>query len=143
MYSLYKKTPRVGLEPTTPRLTAECSTIELSRNIRYTFIVPSKPHTEYYIFPFFATTFFQPFCGFLIRRIPPKMLRIFVGTFAPQSYASAHPCPRPLCARVHSCAPASAFLRFWISLRPISSSQLRALLHFHPCPIYLVFSKGS
>ena len=26
-----KKTPRVGLEPTTTRLTAECSTIELSR----------------------------------------------------------------------------------------------------------------
>ena len=26
-------TPRVGLEPTTPRLTAECSTIELSRII--------------------------------------------------------------------------------------------------------------
>ena len=29
----YEKTPRVGLEPTTTRLTAECSTIELSRNI--------------------------------------------------------------------------------------------------------------
>ena len=29
-----KKTPRVGLEPTTTRLTAECSTIELSRNIK-------------------------------------------------------------------------------------------------------------
>ena len=28
----YEKTPRVGLEPTTTRLTAECSTIELSRN---------------------------------------------------------------------------------------------------------------
>ena len=28
-----KITPRVGLEPTTLRLTAECSTIELSRNI--------------------------------------------------------------------------------------------------------------
>ena len=28
-------TPRVGLEPTTPRLTAECSTIELSRNIKH------------------------------------------------------------------------------------------------------------
>ena len=28
-------TPRVGLEPTTTRLTAECSTIELSRNIYY------------------------------------------------------------------------------------------------------------
>ena len=32
---------------------------------------------------------------------------------------------------------------FWISLRPISSNQLHALLHFHPCPIYLVFFKGS
>ena len=28
-------TPRVGLEPTTPRLTAVCSTIELSRMIRF------------------------------------------------------------------------------------------------------------
>ena len=30
-----KKTPRVGLEPTTSRLTAVRSTIELSRNIKY------------------------------------------------------------------------------------------------------------
>ena len=30
----YSKTPRVGLEPTTTRLTAECSTIELSRIIK-------------------------------------------------------------------------------------------------------------
>ena len=29
-----KRTPRVGLEPTTPRLTAVCSTIELSRNTK-------------------------------------------------------------------------------------------------------------
>ena len=29
-----QKTPRVGLEPTTTRLTAECSTIELSRIIK-------------------------------------------------------------------------------------------------------------
>ena len=29
------------------------------------------------------------------------------------------------------------------SPRPISSSQLHALLHFHPCPIYLVVFKGS
>ena len=28
---MIQKTPRVGLEPTTPRLTAACSTIELSR----------------------------------------------------------------------------------------------------------------
>ena len=42
-------TPRVGLEPTTPRLTAECSTIELSRKIllnKKKVIIPSKPNTE-------------------------------------------------------------------------------------------------
>ena len=38
-------TPRVGLEPTTPRLTAACSTIELSRII-YFLQVPSKLHTR-------------------------------------------------------------------------------------------------
>ena len=31
----------------------------------------------------------------------------------------------------------------WISPRPISNIQLHALLHFHPCPIYLVVYKGS
>ena len=41
--------PRVGLEPTTLRLTAECSTIELSRNIKRH--VPSKPHIV--LHPFF------------------------------------------------------------------------------------------
>ena len=34
-------------------------------------------------------------------------------------------------------------LTFWISPRPISSSQLHTLLHFHLCPIYLVVFKGS
>ena len=34
-------------------------------------------------------------------------------------------------------------LTFWLSPRPISNSQLRALLHFHLCPIYLVVFKGS
>ena len=49
--------PRVGLEPTTPRLTAACSTIELSRitssffssDIFYAFLrfhIPSKLYTE-------------------------------------------------------------------------------------------------
>ena len=38
--------PRVGLEPTTTRLTAECSTIELSRKIFKGF-VPSKPNTAF------------------------------------------------------------------------------------------------
>ena len=43
---IFKKTPRVGLEPTTPRLTAVCSTIELSRNTEV--IIPSKLHTVKY-----------------------------------------------------------------------------------------------
>ena len=30
-----------------------------------------------------------------------------------------------------------------ISPRPISDIQLNALLHLHPCPIYLVVFKGS
>ena len=34
-------------------------------------------------------------------------------------------------------------LHFRSSPRPISNSQLHALRHFHPCPIYLVVFKGS
>ena len=51
------ETPRVGLEPTTPRLTAVCSTIELSGIIQIkitilqvicqsTYHVPSELHTK-------------------------------------------------------------------------------------------------
>ena len=42
------KTPRVGLEPTTPRLTAACSTIELSRNnpVLLTSKPPIKGHFQ-------------------------------------------------------------------------------------------------
>ena len=39
--------------------------------------------------------------------------------------------------------PVWRFLRLWTSSRPISNSQLHALPHFHLCPIYLVFFKGS
>ena len=87
------QTPRVGLEPTTPRLTAACSTIELSRTIFP--IYPQKP----------------------IQKLAPAI--------------GATPCPTH-----NSDLP-------WSSPRPISCSQLRALLHFHPCPTYLVVSKGS
>ena len=40
LYIFYVSTPRVGLEPTTPRLTAVCSTIELSRNIHLVAFAP-------------------------------------------------------------------------------------------------------
>ena len=75
--------PRAGLEPATTRLTAECSTIELSRKV---------------------------------ERFAPSKLHII---------------------KQHFLEP------FWSSPRPISNSQLRTLLPFHPCPIYLVVFKGS
>ena len=34
-------------------------------------------------------------------------------------------------------------ITYWLCPRPISNSQLHALLHFHLCPIYLVVFKGS
>ena len=37
----------------------------------------------------------------------------------------------------------SLTITFWLSPRPISNSQLHALLRFHLCPIYLVVFKGS
>ena len=43
---------------------------------------------------------------------------------------------------VRSCV-LPAFLSTWSSLRPISSSQLHTLLHFHLCPINLVVFKGT
>ena len=77
--------PRVGLEPTTLLLTAECSTIELSRNDNY------------------------------------------------RTLKTAH---RKGKLQVHQELTRS-------SPRPISNSQLHALLRFHLCPIYLVVFKGS
>lgn len=35
MFTGFSLAPQVGLEPTTPRLTAACSTIELLRNIQF------------------------------------------------------------------------------------------------------------
>ena len=86
-FFLKKKTPRIGLEPTTPRLTAECSTIELSRNI--------------------YQTFYRLICTFKTVYIPNFQ--------------------EPL----------------WLSPRPISMNQLRALPLFHLSPINLVVFKGS
>ena len=44
---------------------------------------------------------------------------------------------------IHLLTVSSTTSTFWISPRPISNSQLRTLLHFHLCPIYLVVFKGS
>ena len=82
-------TPRVGFEPTTLRLTAECSAAELSRN-----------------------------------------------TFCKCTFKTTHES-----SLFHPSLP--IHYHFWLCPRPISNSQLHALLHFHLCPIYLVVFKGS
>ena len=46
-------------------------------------------------------------------------------------------------SKPHTELPKPSKQPFWISPRPISDSQLRTLLHFHLCPIYLVVFKGS
>ena len=85
--------------------------------------VPSKPHTEsYYIHPIIAS----PFWTFLT--LPCFWMNHTMDTSKNASHFRQYLC---------------SILRVWISLRPISSSQLHALLHFHLCPIYLVFFKGS
>ena len=60
--------PRVGLEPTTPRLTAVCSTIELSR---ITFLTNTFSLSD----NFYYTSFFQNVKYFIKKfslKIPPK-----------------------------------------------------------------------
>ena len=68
----------------------------------------------------------------------PRQLRVF----APQMPAVSVSVPG-----MPACPSRSAYvarsLRLWSSLRPISSSQLHTLLHFHPCPINLVVFKGT
>ena len=111
----FRQTPRVGLEPTTLRLTAECSTIELSRII-YTIQIysyqgnspnalPLSYRGLYFLLRTFKTAYKISHLSFQIKTFFEPTVRT--------------------------------------SLRPISNSQLHALLHFHLCPIYLILSKGS
>ena len=69
---LKKITPRVGLEPTTPRLTAVCSTIELSRNI-YVILIRHRMDvntfsTSFFLFvDFFVEFYFECFSNILVE----------------------------------------------------------------------------
>ena len=111
-----KEAPRVGLEPTTLRLTAECSTIELSRNNKSTnFYDYSGIRKE------LQSLFTETSDSLLLLSVPSKPhTKSFIQTL------------------IRSPEPISG-----ISVRPISNSQLRTLLHFHLCPINLIVFKGS
>ena len=86
------------------------------------FHIPSKPHTEIH---FFHPIFFYPDCLF--------------WKFC--SLRSQNNQRTRLCLRLRLAN--RQVLLAWLSLRPISISQLHALLHFHLWPIYLVVFKGS
>ena len=110
-----KKTPRVGLEPTTTRLTAECSTIELSRKISCF----ASYLRECYAF---SEKSYKAKCEEILF-IPSKP-----NTEISSLYPNLHPFP---------------IQNLWSSPRPISKCQLNTLLCLHLIPIYLVVFKGS
>ena len=101
------KTPQVGLEPTTLRLTAECST-DWAIEDYLRFYIPSKLHT----FPQGSSS-----CFARCDEQQKNNLLFSNSTII--------------------------LIVFWLSLRPISNSQLHVLPHFHLCPIYLIVSQGS
>ena len=107
--------PRVGLEPTTTRLTAECSTIELSRKISCF----ASYLRECYAF---SEKSYKAKCEEILF-IPSKP-----NTEISSLYPNLHPFP---------------IQNLWSSPRPISKCQLNTLLCLHLIPIYLVVFKGS
>ena len=121
LYIYKTQTPRVGLEPTTPRLTAVCSTIELSRiiytDINQLSLIDSFRYCTFKISHGFPRTFYEN-------------LTHNSSTLRKASFPRAP----ALCYR---------FSPLWSSPRPISNSQLNVLLRLHLCPIYLILYKGS
>ena len=77
-----------------------------------------------------------------VRGCHSKRKRFFMSS-APTYVSSSHhllqSCKHASAAAVNPCRITSP----WSSPRPISSSQLHTLLHFHLCPINLIVSKGT
>ena len=131
-------TPRVGLEPTTLRLTAECSAIELSR-ITEGMYLQNRTGNSFHPLP--GPSKFVSLPHLLCRgHSDSALLHPHVLCFAnviPVSHVLSD------ASISRTCFPGLPLQTFWSSPRPISNSQLRTLLHFHLCPIYLVVFKGS
>ena len=106
--------PRVGLEPTTYRLTAECSTIELPR-----------------------ITFGDDLLSRGVTTRVPSALRGFTSVFGMGTGVSLSLSSPYFQSISHS----KEYSRS--SLRPISIPQLHVLLHFHMEPINHIFFMGS
>ena len=134
---MFIQATQIGLEPTTSAVTGrrsnqlshwaipeECLNTYLQNHIQNVFLHPFNP----------------ALLSLLRKRIPRNLW--FLGTFAPQSFRpSPHDSERSV--PLHGPDGLPVFSALWISLRPISNSQLHASRHFHLCPIYLVVFKGS
>ena len=108
------------------------------------FLVPSKLYTAYLLDIFYPMTLREDFT-FFTRTRPVTQNRLRASSCLRS--ANAQP-SHLLCFGVpallfSASASSDRSLRSWSSPRPISNSQLHALLHFHLCPIYLVVFKGS
>ena len=84
--------PQVGLEPTTLRLTAECSAIELLRNIKcgsdlFFRAVTSQVSSTYWS----LTSVFGMETGGTSRLLPPQWVNFFVRDFHPTQALSLRP----------------------------------------------------
>ena len=144
--------PRVGFEPTTLRLTAECSTTELSRNSSYNYFSIT------YLFGIWQPlTFPGSFPPSIISRLclnqPVRNGKGCVPqTHHHQKFLKAFSIPSKLNIEYHHQSRYGCF-HFSSSLtllnfirsspRPISIGQLNTLPCLHLQPIYLVVFKGS
>ena len=128
-------TPRVGLEPTTTRLTAECSTIELSRIILF-FCTFSSVCDRVVALPLS----YRGLLSFLLSlsSLNPSSSHCSLG-FMPSKPNTEYPLTTLKLLTLHL----SSILNSWLSSRPISKCQLSVSPRLHLTPIYLVLSKGA
>ena len=116
-----KKTPRVGLEPTTTRLTAECSAIELLRNIESGDELSSRAVTSQVL---------------STRRSLTSVFGMGTGGTPWLNHRNGMVCFQ------RTLKTALLFNSLRSSPRPISTGQLRTLLHFHLRPINQIVFLG-
>ena len=112
--------PRVGLEPTTTRLTAGCSTIELPGSAKF----PGNELLSHRVAP----------------AVPSPLEGLTAGFGMWPGVSPPLWSPGILLAFLHlqNCTMGSRS-----SPRPISTGQLKTLLSLHSRPIYLVICEGS
>ena len=144
--------PPVGFEPTTLRLTAECSTAELRRNMirRDLFSrvvsnqISSACESLTSVFGMgtgVASPSYSPeWLRALLLTAPSKLHRRYI-TFRKGMKETGRLLLRDESSRV-SWITTRVTLFLWSSLRSISTGQLHALLRFHIRPIYLIVCQG-